>query len=105
MSDESHVVVPPSFLALFVEPGRIKPNVPREHILQRYEFCEDLAAMLTDHAKSKKWELGIMEADVLVRIHLGLLSAGAGVNAVEAGWVTIRLAELLEWECPRLSTD
>jgi hypothetical protein len=78
--------------------------VPCEYILQRYELCEDLAAMLVDHAKIKRWELGITEADVLVRIHRGLLQPGTGVNAVEAGWVTMRLAELLEWECPPLST-
>lgn len=104
MSDESQIVVPPSFVALFVQPGRIKPNASRQHILERYELCEDLATMLMDHAKSKLWELGIAEADVLERIHRGLLNDeagdGAGVEGIEAAWVTRRLAELLDWDCP-----
>jgi hypothetical protein len=102
MSDESQLVVPPSFIALFIEPGRIKPNAPREHILVRYELCEDLATMLMDHARSKLWELGITEVDVLERIHRGLLTNDAGVDTAEAQWVTRRLAELLEWECPAM---
>lgn len=102
MSDESQIVVPPSFAELFVEPGRVKPTASREHILKRYEFCEDLATMLMDHASAKKWELGVTEADVIVRIHRGLLAGEAGLGAREAEWVTRRLAELLEWECPSL---
>ena len=100
MPDESQVVVPQSFVALFVEPGRVKPNVPREHILERYELCEDLATMLMEHAKTKLWELGVRESDVLVRIHRGLLTGDAGVSAPEAEWVSRRLAELLQWDYP-----
>ncbi len=100
MSDENQIVVPPSFVALFVEPGRVKPNASRQHILARYELCEDLATMLTDHAKSKLWELGVAQEDVLERIHRGLLNDEGVVVAVEATWVTRRLAELLDWDCP-----
>ena len=103
MSDESQIVVPPSFVALFIEPGRVKPNAPREHILARYELCEDLATMLMDHARTKLWELGVTEADVLERIHRGLLADAAGVDGAEAQWVTRRLAELLDWACPALN--
>jgi hypothetical protein len=99
MSDENQIAVPPSFVALFVDPGRVKPNASRQHIQARYELCEDLATVLTDHAKSKLWELGVAEADVLERIHRGLLTDGAGVEVVEAAWVTRRLAELLDWDC------
>jgi hypothetical protein len=97
MSDENQIEVPPSFIALFVEPGRIKPNASRAEIQQRYEFCEDLASMLTETAQSRLWELGITEGDVLERIQGGLLTGEAGVNAAEAVWVTRRLAELLGW--------
>lgn len=100
MSDDNQIEVPPSFIALFVEPGRIKPNAPRAEIQQRYEFCEDLASMLTETAQSRLWELGITEGDVLERIHQGLLAGPVGVNAAEARWVTRRLAELLGWESP-----
>lgn len=102
MSDDNQIEVPPSFIALFVEPGRIKPNAPRAEIQQRYEFCEDLASMLTDTAQSRLWELGITEADVLARIHGGLLAGEVGVNEAEAQWVLRRLAELLGWESPQL---
>jgi hypothetical protein len=99
-SDDNQIEIPPSFIALFVEPGRIKPSASRAEIQQRYEFCEDLASMLTDTAQSRLWELGITEADVLERIGGGLLAGPAGVNAAEAQWVTRRLAELLGWSSP-----
>ncbi len=102
MSDDNQIEVPPSFIALFVEPGRIKPNASRAEIQQRYEFCEDFASMLTETAQSRLWELGITEGDVLARIHSGLLAGEAGVNAAEAQWVLRRLAELLGWEGPQL---
>ena len=100
MSDESQLVVPSSFIALFIEPGRIKPNASRAHILERYEFCEDLATLLVDHAHGKLWELGVAQSDVLERIRRGLLATDAGVDAAEARWVITRLAELLGWDLP-----
>jgi hypothetical protein len=103
MSDESQIEIPPSFIALFVAPGRIKPSASRAEIQQRYEYCEDLATMLTETAQSRLWELGITERDVLERIREGLLAGQAGVNAAEAEWVTRRLAELLGWEGPPAS--
>lgn len=105
MSDESQIVVPPSFVALFIETGRVKPTASREQILARYEFCEDLATMLMEHAKTKLWELGVGEEDVLDRIHRGLVSDDAAMSATEAKWVTLRLAELLDWPCPIKSGD
>jgi hypothetical protein len=100
MSDEdSQIVVPPSFIALFVPAGRLKPTEPRAVIAARYELCEDLAQMLTEHALTKRFELGVTEGDVLQRIHAGLAD-GAAVSAPEAGWVVHRLAELLGWPAP-----
>ena len=98
MSDESQIVFPASFIALFVEPGRIKPNASREFIVGRDEFCENLATMLTDHASTKLWELGVTEDDVLERIHRGLVAGGVCVTSAEADWVIRRLAELPGWE-------
>jgi hypothetical protein len=100
MSDESQIVVPASFVALFLAPGRLRPSAPREHILARYEHCEDLATLLTEHARTRLWELGIAESDVLERIGRGLQAEGSGVSAPEAAWVIRRLAELLGWELP-----
>lgn len=97
MSDDNQIIIPASFIALYVPPGRIKPSAPRETIAERHDFCEDLAAMLTDHAKTMQWELGIAESDVLERCHRGLLAESSGVSRAEAGWVIRRLAELLDW--------
>ena len=97
MSDENQLTIPPSFIALFVPPGRIKPNASREQIAERYEFCEDLATMMMDSAKTLLWELGVTEADVLERVRRGLLTDESGVDAPQAEWVTHRLAELLDW--------
>ena len=72
MSDGNQIIIPPSFVALFVEPGRSKPSATREHIYERYDLCEDLANLLTEQATNKLWELGITEADVLERIYQGL---------------------------------
>jgi hypothetical protein len=98
MSDDNQIVIPPSFIALFVEPGRSKPSSAKEVIYERYDFCEDMASMLTEQANAKIWELGITEADVLERIYQGLTVADVGVSVREAGWVVTRLAELLGWQ-------
>jgi hypothetical protein len=102
VSDDSQIVVPPAFIALYVPPGRIKPTESREFILQRHELCEDMACMLTETAQTQLWQLGITEADVLERVHRGLRGGTAGLNGAEAAWVVHRLAELLAWDDPQL---
>jgi hypothetical protein len=119
VSEDSQIVVPPSFIALFVPPGRIKPTASRQTIAARYDLCEDLAQMLTETARAKQFELGVDEATVLERMLRGLLEQGATsmdatkdgatdgatdaseppgiVTAAEAQWVVRRLAELLDW--------
>lgn len=97
MSDESQIVVPASFIALFVEPGRSKPSATRHEIAARYDFCEDLATLLTEQALDKRWQLGVTEEDVLDRILRGLRADPALVQESEAVWVVTRLAELLGW--------
>ena len=97
MSDLNQIDIPPSFVALFVSPGRIKPNEPRAWIAARYEFCEDLATALTEQAMQKLWDLRATEDDVLERIRRGLLADAANLSADEAQWVLRRLAELLGW--------
>jgi hypothetical protein len=97
VNEDSQLILPPSFVALFVEPGRTKPSEPRAVIQERYGFCEDLAGMLVETARTKQWELGIAESDVLARIHEGLLNGGLPISPQEAQWVSTRLAELLDW--------
>jgi hypothetical protein len=100
MNNDSQIEVPPSFVALFLEPGRIKPREPWAVISQRYELCEDLAQMLTDTARTKLWELHATEADVLERIGQGLAQGPLDLSTDEAQWVLRRLAELLDWTAP-----
>ena len=95
MRDGNQIIIPPSFVALFVELGRSKPSATREHIYERYDLCEDLANLLTEQASNKLWELGITEVDVLERIHQGLGDVDIGLSAAEAQWVISRLAEIL----------
>lgn len=97
MSDDSQILIPPSFIALYLKPGSSKLQAPKEDIAARYEFCEDLANLLTDTASTMQFQLGITENDVLERVKLGLADEHAPVNATEVQWVLSRLAELLGW--------
>lgn len=92
--DEHQIHVPPSFIALFVPPGRIKPVLPRETILERYEFCEDLSQLLSEHARQQLLQLGIDVSDALQRVARGL-SGIDGLDEAQAGWVLTRTEELL----------
>ena len=100
MSDASQIEIPPSFVALFVAPGKTRPHTAREVVAARYELCEDLANLLTTTARDMEFSLGIAESDVLSRCHQGLLGEGAVVTPPEAQWVVCRLAELLGWDLP-----
>lgn len=97
MYEENQVEIPPSFMALFVDPGRSKPNAPREVVAARYELCEDLANMLTESAGNMVFSLGITECEVIERCRLSLTGEGAVVTEPEADWVVRRLSELLGW--------
>lgn len=99
MSD-SQIVIPPSFLQLFVPQGKTRPTEPRELIAQRYDLCEDMAQMFTEAAREKHWSIGVAESDVLERMHTGLAADASVVSQDEALWIVRRLAELLSWELP-----
>lgn len=95
MDSDNQIIIPESFIALFVLPGRSKPTEPYRTVLQRYELCEDLACALVDQATTKKWELGVETQDIVQRIGLGLAGTDAGLSALEAEWVCKRLTELM----------
>lgn len=105
MSDQDQSVIPRSFVDLFVPAGATKPRESRAVIAARYELCEDMAQMLTEHAKMKQFELGVTAEDVLERVHRGLVEESSVVAADEAGWVICRLAELLHWPMPNMPTE
>ena len=97
MSDENQIEIPPSFMALFIEPGRQKPSASRDEVAARYELCEDMANMLIETASNMFFSLGITEKSVLVRCHDGLVGENPVVTKQEADWVVRRMAELLGW--------
>ena len=98
MYEANQFEIPPSFVALFVDPGQTRPHAPREAVAERYELCEDLAQMLTETAPTLMFQLGVSESDALERCLGGLQAEGSVVSPAEAAWVVRRLAELLNWE-------
>jgi hypothetical protein len=97
MSDDNQIVLPESFIALFVPPGKFKPSMGHKEMAARYELCEDLANLLTEQAANMQFTLGITEDLVLAQCEQGLLTEPAVVLPTEARWVVCRLAELLNW--------
>ena len=94
--DENQVQVPESFIALFLD-ARRRLIATRATIAARYELCEDLANLLTDHCSTVHFRDGVDEATVIERCHQGLLAPPTTVEPAEAGWVVRRTAELLGW--------
>ena len=98
MSVDNQIEPPQSFMAMYAAPGRSRPNAPQELVLARYEQCEDMACMLTEHAQTLAFKENFSESEVLARCHRGLRDDAADFNEKEAEWVICRLAELLGWE-------
>jgi hypothetical protein len=103
--DEDQTPIPESFIALYLPRGRTRPTAPRQQIGARYDLCEDMAQMLTEHAYTTLFALSITEQLVLERVHQGLLAGDTVVDAAEARWITRRLAELLQWPPPQFTQD
>lgn len=97
MYDDNQINIPPSFMALFVDPGRSKLNASHDETAARYELCEDLASMLSETANNMMFSLGISEQDVIERCRLGLVGEQVVVTKPEADWVIRRLIELMSW--------
>jgi hypothetical protein len=97
MTEEFQILIPSSFAALYVPPGKIKPSLGQRELAARYELCEDLAHLLTEQAAHMQFTLGITEELVLTQCEAGLLTGPAVVTPLEARWVVCRLAELLQW--------
>ena len=97
MSIDNQIEPPQSFMAMYITPGRDSPNAPQEVVLARYEHCEDMACVLTEHAQTLAFKENFAEADVLDKCYKGLLSNASDFNESEARWVIYRLADLLGW--------
>ena len=100
MSHEFQIHIPPSFMALYVPPGKIKPSLGQREMAARYELCEDMAQLLTEQAANLQFQLGITEDLALERCLQGLLATPDVLIESEACWVVCRLAELLNWPLP-----
>ena len=98
--NESQLLVPESFAELFITPGLRKPSIDRAALAEKFELCEDMAQMLTEHASQVLVKLGITEGDVLARMLQGLVAEEGRLSEGEALWVVSRLAELLQWTLP-----
>jgi len=96
MSDDSQILVPDSFIAVYSDPRR-RLTATRAAIAARYELCEDMATMLVEHCRTVHFRDGVDEGEILDRCRRGLLTAPATVEPKEAEWVVRRTAELLDW--------
>ncbi len=101
MSVDNQIDIPQSFMALHVAPGHSRPNATHEVVLARYEQCEDMACMLTEHALRLAFKEDFSEAEVIARCHQGLLADASDFTENESEWVILRLAELLGWTPPQ----
>ncbi len=100
MPIDNQIEPPQSFMAMYVTPGRDRPNAPQEVVLARYEQCEDMACVLTEQTHTLAFKDNFTESEVLTRCHQGLLDDASNFNEKESRWVICRLAELLGWEPP-----
>lgn len=104
MSDESQILIPPSFEALYRD-ARGRLTLPRDEFRARYELCEDMAQLLVERSQDTLHGMGLAEDIVLERTLAGLATEGSGLVADEAAWVVTRLAELLGWPWRDLPQD
>ena len=100
MPIDNQIEPPQSFMAMYITPGRDRPNASQEKVFARYELCEDMASILTEQAQTLAFKENFTEAEVLTKCYRGLLAGEADFSPREAAWVVLRLAELLGWEAP-----
>lgn len=104
MSD-SQILIPAPFVAL-LHPDTTRAAKPNWTVLaQRHELCDDMAEVLTEHARQIEFKLGLDSSDVLHKMLEGLLTDEVRLSEPEALWVVCRLAELLNWQVPHDLAD
>ncbi|QIL78757.1 hypothetical protein G7047_01560 [Diaphorobacter sp. HDW4A] len=101
MDDTSQIQPPPSFVEIYASRSG-KLLIAKPELVARYELCEDLATHLTEQASMLYHSGNESEEGVLSGIHAGLAAEGSVVPPNEARWITLRLAELLNWRSPKL---
>lgn len=101
--DHNQILVPDSFLALYVHRERL--TVSRERLEARSEFCESLAAHASERLPQIADDDGAAQAEVVRRTWAALTEEPAQVSVAEAGWVVCRIAESRGWAAPLLQPD
>ena len=100
MPIDNQIEPPQSFMAMYITPGRDRPRASQEVVFARYEQCEDMACVLTEHAQTLAFNESLSNSEILSRCYQGLRDDDTDFNQKEAQWVICRLAELLGWEPP-----
>lgn len=100
MSVDNQIEPPQSFMAMYITPGRDRPNASQDVVLARYEQCEDMACVLIEHAQTLAFKENFSESEVLSRCGQGLRADASDFNEKESQWIIFRLAEFLGWEPP-----
>ena len=102
MDDGNQILIPESFVALYLPAGKVRPTLGQRELAARHELCEDMAQLLTEQAAQQQFQLGITEDLALARCYLGLRASPEVLSEAEARWVVCRLAELLHWPWPEV---
>ncbi|MBK9520205.1 MAG: ATPase with chaperone activity [Rhodocyclaceae bacterium] len=100
MTIDNQIEPPQSFMAMYITQGQSRPTAPQEMVLGRYEQCEDMACVLTEHAQTLAFKENFSAPEILSRCRKDLLDHESDFNDKEAEWIICRLAELLGWEPP-----
>ncbi len=105
MPEASQIEIPPTFVELFVAPGKSRPSASYAMIAARYELCEDLAQTLVPTATQLQLMRDLHASAVLAQCLQALVGPDAVLDRCQARWVVCRLAELLGWEQPVFSAE
>lgn len=100
MSLDNQIEPPPSFMGMYLTPGRDRPNAPQSVILARYELCEDMVCLLTEQVQTRAFKENFSGTAALRKCYQGLLAERAAFSPREAAWVVLSLAERSGWERP-----
>jgi hypothetical protein len=91
---EDQRFVPDSFLALHRD-ARQRLSLPWEELVARHEWCEDFCQASDDQVRWLLTEHGLTPDELAASV-VERVPAPDWLNDAERGWVSSRLAELLE---------
>lgn len=101
----NQLFVSASFQAIYSD-RHGRPTLSHAELCARQTLCEDLAQGLAPHCETlAQRRRDASPEEVLTQVHAGLLQPPSSLPAAEAGWVTRRTAELLQWDDPSFLRD